>query len=151
MLITIQDKNMRSNSLHSFVSAKRLHLAHWRAMRRPPLTKRYTIQFAPSPQGPCHFRSIAKLAQALDAFLAAETLSSKALNSPCKVEPRPPPIKWSSSARAPARNKDCTHSSPPLLLERGDSGTNLTCIPGPPTATYAQLPPPHCYGGGRHG
>ena len=99
------EENIPSHSLQHYVSAKRLDQAQRCVLRRPHLTTRCTIPFAPSPQGPYHIRFIAGGAQALDAFLATDALSSKALDTPSKVEPSSPPIKRSSSAQAPTRNK----------------------------------------------
>jgi hypothetical protein len=119
MSITSLEKHVPSHSLHPFVITKRLDRAQRRAIRRPPLTTRCTVQFAPSPQGPCYIRSIAGGAQALYAFLVTEAISSKALDTPSKVEPRSPPTQRSLSAKAPTRNKRCTHSSPSPHREVG--------------------------------
>ena len=111
--ITSRDDRASSSSLHLFAMAKRLDRAQRRAFRRPPLTTLCTVQFAPSPHGPLHIRSIHGGAQALDTFLAEETLASMATTTPAKLEPRSPPVKRSSSAQAPTRNKRGPHSSFP--------------------------------------
>ena len=71
------------------------------------------MQFAPSPQGPLHIRCIKGGAQALGTFLDEEALASTPAAAPVKHEPHSPPIKRSSSALAPTRNKRGTHYSPP--------------------------------------
>ena len=71
------------------------------------------MQFAPSPQGPLHIRSIAGRVQALDALLAKEALATRAPATPTEIEVRSTTIKRSSSAQAPTRTKIYAHSSPP--------------------------------------
>jgi hypothetical protein len=78
-----------SHTLQPFVTAKRLDRAQQRALRRPPLTTLCIVQFAPSPEGPLHVRSIADGARTLYAFLAKEALSVTALVTPAEQEIRP--------------------------------------------------------------
>jgi hypothetical protein len=113
--ITSLEEQVPSHSLQPFVTAKRLVKAQRHALRRPSLDALCTVQFAPFPHDPLIIHSIAGGAQALDAFLAAEALSSTALANPSKVELRSPPIKRSSSAQTPTHNKRGTHSSPPPI------------------------------------
>ncbi len=124
--ITSLEADIPSYSLQPFVSVKRLDRAQRCAMRRPPLTTRFTVQYAPSPQGPRHIHSIAGGARALDTFLAIEALSLPSPNTPAKIEPHPPPIKRSSSAQAPTR----TNMHPPTHTQgREEPATRPTGIP----------------------
>jgi hypothetical protein len=134
--ITSLEENIPSRSLQPFLSAKRLSRAQRRAMRRPPLTTRYTVQYVPSLQSPCPIRSIADGAQALDTFLATKGVYLQAPDAPSKVEPRLPPIKWSSSAQAPTRITRDTHSSSPP--RRGENREQT-----PPASPPCQLRRPH--------
>ena len=139
MSITSLEENIPSHSQHPLVSVKRLDWVHRRVLRRSPLTTRCTVHFAPSPQDSYHIRSIVGGAQALDAFLAAEALSSKALDTPFKFEPRSPHLKRSSSAQAPTHNKRCTHSSPPPPNSlRGGTREQTPLFLGPPISVTAQ-------------
>jgi len=148
MSIMSLEDNIPSHTLQPFVSPRPLDRAQRHALRRPPLSTRCNVQLAPSPQGPCHIRTIADGVQALDTFL-----SSTAPNTTSKFEPRSPPIKRRSSAQAPTRIKRGTHSRTllPPLTEMGGTGNIIhqASIPCSPNATTAQRPPPHCHGGVR--
>jgi hypothetical protein len=68
--ITSLEDTVPTKDLQSFVTDKHpTSRAQRRAHRRPPLTTNCILQFAPSPQGPLHIRSIAGGPHALDAFL----------------------------------------------------------------------------------
>jgi hypothetical protein len=73
------------------------------------------MQFAPSPQGSLHIRSIADGAQSLDAFLVKEALSMTTPATPAEIEPRSTRMNRSPSAQAPTRTKRYAHSTPPPL------------------------------------
>jgi hypothetical protein len=94
-----------SQDLLPFVATKRPTRAHRRSLRRPPLSTKCMVQFAPSPQGPLHIRSITGGPQALDDFLAKEHLPLSPLHPPVETSSRLTPIRRSSSAQAPTRTK----------------------------------------------
>ena len=63
---------IKSQDLLPFVAKKRLTPAQKRSLKCPPLSTNCVVQFAPSPQGPLHIRSIAGGAQTLEDFLTKE-------------------------------------------------------------------------------
>jgi hypothetical protein len=132
------EENIPSYFLAPFVSIKRLARVQRRALRRPPLTTRCVVQYDPFPQGPCHIRSIAGGAHALDLFLATEVLSLPLTDTSVNANPRPPPIKRSSSTQAQTRTKRGKHPSPPPLT-KGDK----TQDHAPPTSPARQPRRPH--------
>jgi hypothetical protein len=103
--ITSLDDSTRSQDLLPFVAKKRPTKAQRRSLRRPPLSTNCIVQFAPSPQGPLHIRSIAGGAHALEEFLTGETLSLSPLNNLVETTLRSTPIRRSSSAQAPTRTR----------------------------------------------
>ncbi len=123
--ITSLEDAVSSQDLLPFVAAKRPTRTQRRDLRRQPLTTACVVQFAPSPQGPLHIRSIAGGPQALDIFLEMEPLPSPILPTKVATSERSTPIKWSSSAQAPTRAK-LRAVAPPSPL-RG--GTNKAGIP----------------------
>jgi len=133
--ITSLEKTIFSHSLQPFVSAKRLDQAKRRALRRPPLTTRCIVQYAPSPHDPRHILSIAGRAQALDIFLAREALSLPPPNPLAKVEQCPPPIKRSLSVQAPTRTMRGKHPGRGRAPSRTHAGGEHTS-----PASFARQP-----------
>ena len=108
-----------SHALQRFVIAKRHNRNQRRALRRPPLSTPYIVQFVSSAQGLEHIRTIAGGAQALDAFLAAETQSPPTLDNLTSVKSRSALIKRCSSAQSLTRNKRRAYTPPPPPNPRG--------------------------------
>jgi hypothetical protein len=103
--ITSLDDTVPTQNLLPLVAAERPTSAQRRDFRRPPLTTIRVVQFAPSPQGPLHIRSIEGGPQALDTFLEREPLPPPTLPLRVGTSSRSTPIKRSSSAQAPTRAK----------------------------------------------
>ena len=99
------ESTVPSQDLLPFVAIKRPTKELRRSLRRPPLSTNCVVQFAPSPQGPLHIRSIAGGPEALDAFLEREPSAQTTLPTSVGTSPRSTPIKRSSSAQAPTRAK----------------------------------------------
>jgi len=117
--ITSLEDTVPTQDLLFFVAAKRPTRAQRRDLRRPPLNTNCVVQFAPSPQGPLHIRSIAGGLQALDTFLEREPLPPPTLPTRLDTSARSTPIKRSSSAQAPTRAK-LQAAAPPYLPSEGE-------------------------------
>ena len=145
---------------------KRLTTQQSRKYKQPQPTTRCLVQFAQSPQGTAHIRSISGGSSALDTFLSTEPQPLLALPRSATYNARVTPIKRSSLAQAPTRIKiraDCPASPPPrgtppkrppqsspsrptkrahselqhIVLEEGDPERDSLPRPGP----YASLVP----------
>ena len=104
--ITSNDDRVPSTDLQPFVSKKRLTTQQRRKYRTPPLDTNCIVQFAPSPQGTAHIRSIKGDILALDTFLATEPQPPQAQPGSLPTSnTRITPIKWSLSAQSPTRTK----------------------------------------------
>jgi len=119
MSISSQENGVPTQDLLKFVTARRPTRTQRQDNRRPPLNTPCVVQFAPSPQGPLHIRSVAGGAQALDTFLERQPLPSPTLPTRVDTSARSTPIKRSSSARAPTRAK-LRAAAPPSSPPRGD-------------------------------
>ena len=123
--ITSNDDRVPSTDLQPFVSKKRLTTQQRRKYRTPPLDTNCIVQFAPSPQGTAHIRSIKGGRLALDTFLPTEPQPLQAQPGSLPTSStRMTPIKRSSSAQARTRTK--TSAPTPKLSPRQGS-----CPEGP--------------------
>ena len=105
MSISSQENGIPSQDLLKFVTAKRPIRTQRQDYRRPPLNTHCAVQFAPSPQGPLHIRSMAGGPQALDTFLEMELPLPPTLPIRVDTLAHSTPIKRSSSAQALTRAK----------------------------------------------
>jgi hypothetical protein len=99
------DNGVPTQNLQPFVSVKRLTTQQRRKYKQPPPTTRCLVQFAPSPQGTAHIRSIHVGSEALDIFLSTEHQSPTGPPRSATYTTRLTLIKRSSSAQAPTRTK----------------------------------------------
>jgi hypothetical protein len=165
--ITSLDDEVPSQDLQPFVNVKRLKTQQRRKYKEPPPTTRCLVQFAPSPQGTAHIRSIQRGSSALDSFLSTEPQAQPTMPRTATHTARITPIKRISSAQAPSRIKiraACPSSPPPrgtpprraptsslarptrrahsdlshIVLDGGDPDRDSLPRPGP----YASLAPP---------
>ena len=84
--------------------------------KTPPLTTTCLVQFAPSPQGTAHIRSIKGGSLALDTFLASEPSPPPGRTDKTPANARPTHIKRSSAATAPPRPRKRSATQPPSPL-----------------------------------
>ena len=116
VIISLDDK-VPSTDLPLFVSVKRFTTQQRRKYKTPSLDTECIVQFAPSPQGTAHIRSIAGGNLALDTFLATEPQPQLAQPGPSpSSNKRSTPIKRSSSAQVPTRTKSKIRATKSLLF-----------------------------------
>jgi hypothetical protein len=110
-----------------------------RVLRRPPLSTLCHVHFAPSPQDPGHIRTITGVAEALDAFLEAETQPPPSLEKRTRVKSLLSPMKWSSSAQAPTCNKRRASTSLPPPPNPGERARGRPPPPPRPARLAARI------------